>query len=541
MRQHPARSARLFLFAGLAALAATALPAAAQDSGQREVTKVRVETRDCPLAGCGAVFDDIFDVEEMLQARRQAGGQSAQAGGEKSAGNGTGGGANRGQGLKLGQKNNAAQRVFLNFDAGDAFFDVVDSQGNPIPGFTFESHQFTQAERDAIQRRLEADYAGFNVTFTQTRPEDGDFTTLSFACGDPDGCLTLTADGGLSILFGQADNIDFRNQNRGDSAFIDVNLWEFAAQFNPALFEQLSGREVSALSEVIVNQAANTGAHELGHILGLRHHDAFGAPGDGLPATGVPSPGDFVPVYEQRQNAEETILHLMASGASVGLPLVQSADFDRFFSERSTVKNAVAERGLVVSEAAVQGNNGGLKLRKTPVPNPLEAGENADGGLNVRASVVEGRIERESNAAAPESDRFRFRGKAGEFINAEVVSFANNLVADPVITALTLFVVEDDGSLTQVFRNDQNFEPFDPLLADVELPRDGEYVLQVSAPNVIFLEFDPTSPGLDPFPLDQTGNAALRSGDYELLVYTVDGKLGGGPQRVPGPSASSGS
>lgn len=57
---------------------------------------------------------------------------------------------------------------------------------------------------------------------------------------------------------------------------------------------------------------------------------------------------------------------------------------------------------------------------------------------------------------------------------------------------------------------------------------------QFSAPN--FVLFPAATPGnFLFFPLDETGNSGLRTGDYELLLYVVEGAMGGGPRRIPGP------
>ena len=100
----------------------------------------------------------------------------------------------------------------------------------------------------------------------------------------------------------------------------------------------------AAVSFAVTNQGANTGAHELGHTVGLRHQNSFGAPGDGIPNTGAISPFDFVPIFEGPSEADETTLHTMASGASVGLPFDGGVNLNRFFSERSATRLAINER-----------------------------------------------------------------------------------------------------------------------------------------------------------------------------------------------------
>jgi len=70
----------------------------------------------------------------------------------------------------------------------------------------YQDYIYTQADRDLIQQRLELDYAEYDYSFTQTQPAAGEFTTLTYGDNDQ-GNITVDLDtGGLSILFGRADN-----------------------------------------------------------------------------------------------------------------------------------------------------------------------------------------------------------------------------------------------------------------------------------------------------------------------------------------------
>jgi len=513
------------------------------DSLADQLTHFRIETNDCPDAGCGNFIGaseqqiaDFLADDAQRRAAARAMREASSSGGAKKK---------NGQGLGLGKRNNDAQVVYLDFAGPPAF--LVDDQfglfGEPelvaLPAYVY-----SQAEKDEIQARMEADYEQLNYRFTQSPPGSGDFTTITFYCLDQP-CITITPTGGVSILFGRADNIDWRNKNRSDNAFADANFWQFAFLIDPSggFLSGVTGLPIdpddptAALSTAVVNQSANTGAHELGHIIGQRHHDSFGAPGDGLPPSGVPNPAEFFPIFPGDQDAGETFLHLMASGASTGLTLAGSANRDRFFSERATVKNGTAARGRLISEAAATGNSGRVKLHNLVVSNPVLVGENADGRLDVDSITIQGFLDRPgfpNELNDPEVDRYRFRGEAGRFFNAEVISFSDGGVTNPVIGGLTLYYVEGDGSLAPVAANLQTFEPFDPLILDFPLPFDGDYVLEFTAPNLIL--FPGAAPGeFLSFPLDQTGNAGLRTGDYELLLYIVEGALGSGPKRIPGP------
>ena len=283
----------------------------------------------------------------------------------------------------------------------------------------------------------------------------------------------------------------------------------------------------------VLNQTANTGAHELGHGLGLRHYDSWGPIGGGLPSTGTPDPTTFAPVYTGPTDGDEAVLHIMASGASSGLPLAQSANADRFLSERSAIKLAINERGRFITDD--QANTGNVDLKKLQVVNPILEGDNADGRLDVRNIVIEGRIDE-----IDEIDTLTFSGKAGQIFNAEFISDVEGFFFpewDRVIGKLTLYKQESNGMLTEIARNEAEFESFDAFLLDAELPENGTYVLHAEAPNEIFLGFDAMG---DPIiiPLSAFGftdELEYRTGQYILNAYVVESKNGKGPKKIGGP------
>jgi hypothetical protein len=518
-------------------LAASALTGSsvAQDNTDLSdfIKSYRVETNDCLGGGCGS-FSLLGReaVEDFLAKARSEGFGAANIGNSEAA-----------SGTVVAPR--GPQVVYLDFDAGGPTFTVFNADGTPFGAGAFESFDYTPEIRDQIQASLEADYAEFNFEFTQELPEAGEFTTLTFTCQaaaaapiPANNCITVTAAGGVSILFGQAEGIDFRNLNMSDNAFLQGDFWTFLGQLDPSggILSAFTGVNVTpdnldaAVTSFTVTQAANTAAHELGHILGLRHHESFGAIGDGLPTTGQPDPNSFIPVFDGPTQASETILHTMASGASAGLSLAGSATADRFFSERSSIKLETAEAGRLINEADLEGNpnlDGAypIRLRRLRAPNTILVGENAGRNLLIGSTVVQGNI-----SESGEVDRYYFRTPRGlTFLNAEAISFSASGIANPIIGALRVFFVERNGNLTEIAANTQIFEPFDPLVLDLQLPERGTYMVEVTAPNIVFFEFDPTNPGLDPFPLDETGNGALRVGDYELLLYVTGGSLRGAP------------
>lgn len=440
------------------------------------------------------------------------------------------------------------QVVYLDFTPDNPTFPVcrLDQNGNPVGLFgIFNDHVYTQEERDNIQAGIEADYADFNFLFTQTEPQFGDFTTITLAQNDaPADCsqgsnISITAGGGLSVLFGRAEEIDFGNRNKSNTAFADVSVWEFLGQFRDGLFfEAFANVDVAgdfggdinaAISFAVENQGANTGAHELGHTLGLRHQNSFGAPGDGLPNTGAVSPFDFVPVFEGPSEADETILHTMASGASVGLPFDGGVNLNRFFSERSATRLAINEnlsRLTIDGDRRAASGRNNVNLRSVFVPNTIIEGENEDALLRTRAAVVEASI-----GAIGEADSYTIKARKGDFINAEIVPViaTGQSFEEGIIGQLRVFRVNKDGTEEFVGANLRSFESlFDTEVFDIEVPANGTYRVEVTAPDEVFL-FDFDGDGvIDPISLTDAGAPELQVGDYSLLVFTTNIKMGKG-------------
>ena len=119
----------------------------------------------------------------------------------------------------------------------------------------------SQAIRDAIQARLTAIYGAFNYTFTQTIPASGPYAELELQ--RPGRVLS---------------------RRRGDRTRLEEpeprRLGHGRHQPVPAIpRHELVG--VAGLPEAttqnIINMSATIAAHELGHLSGLLHEDAFGA------------------------------------------------------------------------------------------------------------------------------------------------------------------------------------------------------------------------------------------------------------------------
>lgn len=179
------------------------------------------------------------------------------------------------------------------------------------------------------------------------------------------------------------------------------------------------------MSIAVVDQSANTGAHELGHTLGLRHYDAFRVPGEGLPATGQPAPDACFQSYTGRQAGAQSTLHTMASGASSGITLADSANSDRFLRECSIVKLGFNDRNRTrstdVNKKADVRSSRFIRMSRLFVPNNLLGGIHANTKLSAKSAVVKGFIEEFEKV-----DTYKIRARAGDLVSAEVISTVDN-------------------------------------------------------------------------------------------------------------------
>ncbi len=368
----------------------------------------------------------------------------------------------------------------------------------------------SQSIRDSIQARMEAIYGDFNYVFTQTIPASGPYAEIYF--NEPAG----------TYLGGEATELDFRNLDLGGSATVDISQFlQFPGQPAVAGLPSYS-------TENVINMSATIAAHELGHLSGLLHEDAFGPIGTGVSTTLLDNPNldGFHPAYGGPSGAPGTPYDVMSSPASVGSSLYDATRIT-FFGERDAIKLAFADSGTTVNEAT--GTNGNYSLSSaqtitlTPlaVPNTLVVGQDVGMTFDVSAINVDGAITLNANGTS-NVDYYAFTANAGQLFNFEVLSTTisryNGDDIDPELTLLEsdgqtivpygtfvngTFVPSTGGGLAM---DDDSFQDQDSYLYDVKIPKTGAYYLEVNA-------FAPT----DPF-VGVTHDSSV--GRYELFAYS---------------------
>jgi hypothetical protein len=396
---------------------------------------------------------------------------------------------------------------YLDGRGGAALIEGTETQVvylNFLPGAVDYS---SQTIRDAIQSRITAIYGDFNYTFTQTRPTSGLYAEIDFNV--PAG----------TYLGGEATELDWRNLDLGGSATVDISQF---LQF-PGLVG-VAGLP-AATTQNIINMSATIAAHELGHLSGLLHEDAFGPIGEGVSTALLDNPNlnGFYPAYGGPSGATETSYDVMASPASVGSSLYDATQVT-FFGERDAIKLAFADSGTTVNEATGTNNSIAtaqpLSLTPLSVPNTLLVGQDLGMSFQVSAIDVDGAITLGAGGTS-NIDYYSFTATAGQLFNFDALSQTitryNGDDIDPVLTLFEAdgktvvpygsfvngtFVPYADGAVAS---DDDSFQDQDSIIYDVTMPYTGTYYLQVK-------EF---------VPVDQLNIAENTGvGRYELFFYS---------------------
>ncbi len=387
----------------------------------------------------------------------------------------------------------------LNGAGGDDFVEggytqvvLLDFDTDTRPG----EYIYSPATRTTLQNRFNSLFAAFGVKFvdspsiaqSESARYGGRYATIRFNSG---------ASGGV------ASEIDPRNVNL--TGLTQVNAFDFLAKYLP---DQLAP---ALLDSAMLELSYSIGAHEFGHLIGLRHADAFGPIGSGIYVGGSLTPDSFrSPLdaidaeagYVLETNAVETGRHIMASPLSLGIDPMQSLS-NPYLGERESLKLTFALYGSSVGEQLAPHGSVAtampLDLKPILVPNTLRVGDaNYGATFSVFAVAVSGSIALDGTGKS-ENDYYVFGGKANDIYTFELSSRTASRFAGRQIDGI-LKLYNAAGQL--VASNDDDFESQDSLIVDFKVPEDGTYYL------VVDTFTDATTSDTD-------------TGRYELLAYRL--------------------
>jgi hypothetical protein len=360
----------------------------------------------------------------------------------------------------------ADQLVFLDFDTFTS------------PG----GHAYTPADRLAVKAGLEAIYSpGLGVTFTTT-PTAATHSTVYFNFG-------------AGPYGGTSDHIDFLNTDPSDDAYVLAK---------PLLMSM----SIPDTVPNIIRASTNLAAHELGHILGLRHYDSFGPAYGGMTA-GVAD--DYFPTYPGPTSATTTTKHPMSLATSIGLSAGNLMDPDIHFGFREAIKLKMAghaEDFEIPGPPKTPMTAQPMSFTTISVPNTMigypEGNLFPKPSYSVSVDVIAGTLDPfpPGDPMTPPgpitTDYYRFFGTAGETVTIEVMSAILSWrfmdITDPVV-----FLLDGAGlPVGTYFFNDNEHETTDSMLLDITLPYTGPYVIEVGPKT--------------PLPLTMAGA-------YDLYVY----------------------
>ncbi len=373
----------------------------------------------------------------------------------------------------------------------------LDFNTYELPG----QHFYTQGERNAIQAQITSDYSAFSYTFTQEQPQSGPYTTINF--NDP---ALVGLEGGIS------SEIDWRDLDISGTTILTDNHLEVnpadSAGVNVNNFLGGPG-EPAASSADFIGLSTTIAAHELGHLSGLEHTDAYGPIGSGI-YSGV-NPDLYTPPYPGPVAADQAILDILASGASVNATLEDAVN-DPFFGERDAIALSYGENGSPTAEETTAHYSTAdaqpVTLAPLVVPDTDLEGVNTDKVFDVTAADVVGYLG-ETNGAS-NTDFYSFTAQAGTLINFQLMSADLTRSVAPAGTPPTgdnqgpfntyLVIFNSSGQVIEF--NDDSFQGPDSSIIDLTLPTTGTYYAMVTS--------SPNSAALGQ-PL---------TGDYELYMYT---------------------
>ncbi len=346
-------------------------------------------------------------------------------------------------------------QVFLDFDEFD---DRLNELASAV-GIT----SFSAAEISGIQSTIES---SLESSFA-------DFSGITFSDVDPGGVRSELIFGDIGGGLGVAQHIDFLNRDLNDTAFV------FSGNFG-FIVDEFSGSTQRADQIMQLSAAiSGTAAHELGHNLGLRHHDAH---------------GNLVFEGATINTGGDEDLRLLSTG-STGLSEMQREQ-TRDFSINSQVKLAYANTSIVSGNptALLEDGDAGDTLATAQaitfeeIPVADRFGEVIIGELEVDADV----------------DLFEVQLVGGSQFTIDVNNdFSSGFNNDPVDTVISL--LDDSGNV--LFTNDDTLysatefgtgtlRSTDSVLYNVGIVDTGTYFVQIES------------------------FGASDSGDYQLLLHS---------------------
>jgi Bacterial Ig-like domain (group 3)/PKD domain/Bacterial pre-peptidase C-terminal domain/RTX calcium-binding nonapeptide repeat (4 copies) len=397
-------------------------------------------------------------------------------------------------------------------------------------------HVYNQTERDAIQARVTGNYIGpdpnhpwLNVKFKQRAsdlPADvaisGQYATEYF-----------NRTPSFDRPGGEASEVDFGNTNLGGYTAVQVNGLVGGSE------------QPDSTSNNIVLLSAKIAAHELAHLMGVRHSDVFGPIGSGVHTP--PGSDKFTPNAPPAA-AFETFDHLISSPATDGTTRFNDLG-NLYFGPREAIKLAFADHGTILPEQPAAHSAFAtaqpLPLAALTVPNTTTGGTEQGLSFQVGATAVAASIGLDPATGQSDPDFYSFTGRKGDVLSFEVdsVELARLFGQNTIDSVLSVY--DSVGNLVPYYGasafNDDQFETTDSMLYDVALPADGTYYVKVttfarSASDPVFDPTNPSSP-LNPANLDSLVNPLnpkfsqdllnrflatktnTATGQYDLIVY----------------------
>ncbi len=392
----------------------------------------------------------------------------------------------------------ATQFFYIDFDSVKESFDAT----GPGPGIppADEIYDYAPEQRAEIVGYLNTRYDLHDIIFFEGLPDipgSGSVITLNKGFG------------------AGAEGVDFRNLDDDDSASVNtISIFKFL------------GLTAGDWTDPDVSIAtANIIGHEAGHLMGARHHDAYGPIGSGIGTF----PSDFLPGYPGPVSAPETpeaFQSLHAGGASFSFLGLTSP---KYVSERTAFRlefakpfsDALVDTDLgdnhTVETAQFVDRDSGFftspyPFRDLPEPSSTffpEAASPFPTELTGIVKAVVGTLEPDGgDGFLP--DYYKFFGYEGEQWTIEVMSKILEGgdrypdFADPAVILLDEFggVIPYYGA--DAVNDDDDDGELGATLIDVILPETGFYVIEVVAASEFL----------------GTGKTIPNGGGYELYLYT---------------------